>query len=104
MTETARKLTASIGGDFLVIRLPLNSKPMPSATGKTLVVASSHGNKETGIEVQGKSPCFSRDVCELDGTQLPPGFVQVRNPFLTDESPDAPILQVFVRRRLFALI
>ncbi len=54
MTATAKKLTASIEGEFLVIRVPLNPKPTPSATGKTLVVASSHGNKETEVQVQGK--------------------------------------------------
>jgi polysaccharide deacetylase 2 family uncharacterized protein YibQ len=54
MTATAKKLTASIEGEFLVIRVPMNPKPTPSSTGKTLVVASSHGNKETEVEVQGK--------------------------------------------------
>jgi hypothetical protein len=57
MNTTAKKLTASIDGELLVIRLPLNPKPTPSSTGKTLVVASSHGNKETEVEVQGK-PVF----------------------------------------------
>jgi hypothetical protein len=51
----AKQLTAAIEGELLVIRLPLNPKPIPSATGKTLVVASSHGNKETAVLVQGKS-------------------------------------------------
>lgn len=32
----------------------MNPKLMPSATGKTLVVATSHGNKETEVEVQGQ--------------------------------------------------
>jgi polysaccharide deacetylase 2 family uncharacterized protein YibQ len=54
MTATAKKLTASIEGEFLVIRVPMNPKPTPSSTGKTLVVASSHGNKETEVEIQGK--------------------------------------------------
>jgi len=57
MTATAKKLTASIEGKFIVIRVPLNSKPTPNASGKTLVVATSHGNKQTEIEVQGK-PVF----------------------------------------------
>jgi len=57
MQETAKKLTASIEGDFLVIRVPMNPTPTRSATGKTMVVASSHGNKETEVEVQGK-PVF----------------------------------------------
>ena len=41
----AKQLTATIEGELLVIRLPLNPKPILSATGKSLVVASSHGNK-----------------------------------------------------------
>jgi hypothetical protein len=53
----ATNLTASIEGEFLVIKVPLNPKPTPSATGKTLVIASSHGNKVTDVEVQGK-PVF----------------------------------------------
>jgi hypothetical protein len=47
-------LTAKIEGQELVIRVPLNSTPMPSATGKTLVVASSHGNKRTEAKVNGQ--------------------------------------------------
>jgi polysaccharide deacetylase 2 family uncharacterized protein YibQ len=54
MTAPTKKLTASIEGEFLVIRVPMNPKPTPSSTGKTLVVASSHGNKETEVEIQGE--------------------------------------------------
>jgi hypothetical protein len=54
MTATMKKLTAAIEGEYLVIKVPLNPTPVRSATGKTLVVASSHGNKETEIEIQGK--------------------------------------------------
>ena len=54
MTATANKLTAAIEGDFLVLRVPLNAKPTLSATGKTLVIASSHGNKQTEVQVEGK--------------------------------------------------
>ena len=57
MTAKPKQMTATIEGEFLVIRVPLNSKPTPSASGKTLVVATSHGNKQTEIEVQGK-PVF----------------------------------------------
>ena len=57
MTATQKKLTATIEGEYLVIRVPMNPTPVRSATGKTMVVASSHGNKETEIEVQGK-PVF----------------------------------------------
>ena len=37
----------------LVITLPLE-KPTPSASGKTLVVASTHGNQRTTVEIDGK--------------------------------------------------
>ena len=46
-------LTATVEGNELVIRLPLEA-PKPSASGKTLVVASSHGNKTTDAEVNGQ--------------------------------------------------
>jgi len=55
MTATPKKLTAAIEGEYLVIRVPMNPTPVRSATGKTLVVASSHGNKETEVQVQGQS-------------------------------------------------
>jgi hypothetical protein len=38
----------------LVIELPLANPPQPSASGKTLVVASTHGNMATQAVVQGK--------------------------------------------------
>ena len=37
----------------LVIRIPMQS-PAPSASGKTLIVASSHGNHATTATVNGK--------------------------------------------------
>jgi hypothetical protein len=55
MSATPKKLTASIEDGFLVIKVPMNSTPVRSATGKTLVVASTHGNKETEVQVQGQS-------------------------------------------------
>ena len=54
MTATPKKLTATIEDGFLVIRVPINPTPTRSATGKTLVVASSHGNKQTEAKVNGK--------------------------------------------------
>ena len=48
-------VSVKIEGKELVIRLPLNEKPVPSATGKTLVVASTHGNKTTEVKVDGKN-------------------------------------------------
>jgi len=40
-------LKATIEGNDLVIRVPLNASPIPSSSGKTLVIASSHGNQKT---------------------------------------------------------
>ena len=39
----------------LVIRIPANLSPAPSSTGKTLSVASSHGNIETSVQVKGQN-------------------------------------------------
>jgi hypothetical protein len=47
--------SAQIVGDELVLRIPMNAKPERSASGKTLVVASTHGNKETDCVVNGKN-------------------------------------------------
>lgn len=57
MTATTKKLIATIEDGYLIIRVPLNPTPTRSATGKTLVVASSHGNKQTELEIDGK-PVF----------------------------------------------
>jgi hypothetical protein len=38
---------------MLVIRIPI-SKPTPSASGKTLVVASTRGNQKTSMQIDGK--------------------------------------------------
>jgi len=46
--------SAQIVGDELVLRIPMNAKPERSASGKTLVFASTHGNKETDCVVNGK--------------------------------------------------
>lgn len=54
MTATTKQLTATIEDGCLVIRVPMNPSPVRSATGKTLVVASTHGNKQTELEVDGK--------------------------------------------------
>ncbi len=46
-------MKVSIENGELVIREPL-ATPKPSASGKTLVVASSHGNKVSEVEIDGK--------------------------------------------------
>ena len=40
-------------GDMLVIRMPIK-KATPSASGKTLVVASTRGNQRTAVQIDGK--------------------------------------------------
>ena len=47
-------MKAEIKDNTLVLTLPLTN-PTPSASGKTLSVASSHGNKTTEVQVQGKN-------------------------------------------------
>lgn len=46
-------LKAEIDGDKLIITIDMQ-KPEKSASGKTLVVASTHGNVQTDVEVKGK--------------------------------------------------
>jgi hypothetical protein len=49
----AEDLTVNREGDVLVIRIPIG-KPTPSASGKTLVVASTRGNQKTSVQIDGK--------------------------------------------------
>lgn len=49
----AEDLSVTRDGDMLVIRIPI-SKPTPSASGKTLVVASTRGNQKTSMQIDGK--------------------------------------------------
>lgn len=53
-TETPEMMTAKIEGNELVIRIAMTA-PRPSASGKTLVVASSGGNQKTEAVVDGKA-------------------------------------------------
>jgi hypothetical protein len=46
-------MQVEIENNVLVIRMPMN-EPRPSASGKTLVVASSGGNQTTTAVVNGK--------------------------------------------------
>jgi hypothetical protein len=48
-------MKVEIKGGNLIITIPVNKKPVPSGTGKTLIVASSRGNKETEAVVQGQN-------------------------------------------------
>lgn len=47
-------MKVTIEGKDLVIRIPMQSPPQPSASGKTLVVASSRGNQKSDVTVDGK--------------------------------------------------
>lgn len=47
-------LKVTIENGCLIIRLPMNPTPVPSASGKTLVVASTHGNVATTAVVNGQ--------------------------------------------------
>lgn len=47
-------MTAEIKGNKLIITIDMNPTPVPSASGKTLVVASSHGNQQTTATINGK--------------------------------------------------
>jgi hypothetical protein len=38
----------------IIITIDAEKKPAPSASGKTLVVASSHGNQATSVVIDGK--------------------------------------------------
>lgn len=48
-------MTARIVGNKLVIEIPLHPVPVPSSSGKTLVVACSHGNKVTAAQINSKN-------------------------------------------------
>jgi hypothetical protein len=48
-------MKAEIKDGKLCIEIELNNPPEPSASGKTLVVASTHGNKVTDVLVGGKA-------------------------------------------------
>jgi hypothetical protein len=47
-------MKASIKGNVLTIELPVNETPQMSKTGKSLVVASTHGIMPSTVTVNGK--------------------------------------------------
>lgn len=47
-------MKAEIVNGELVVRIPVNDPPRPSASGKTLIVATSGGNKATAAIVNGQ--------------------------------------------------
>lgn len=48
-------MTAEIKGNNLVITIPFDKKGAPSASGKTMVHASTRGNLATTVQVDGKT-------------------------------------------------
>lgn len=48
-------MQATIKDGKLVIEIELQKPPAPSASGKTLVVASTHGNQVSGLTIDGQS-------------------------------------------------
>ena len=68
----ADDLTVNREGDMLVIRIPI-TKATPSASGKTLVVASTRGNQKTGVQIDGKDLYLGRQrlrVRRAEGHQV----------------------------------
>jgi hypothetical protein len=47
-------MKVSIENGELVVRLPMHDPPVPSSSGKTLVVASTRGNQRTEAVVNGQ--------------------------------------------------
>lgn len=47
-------METTLDNGILTIRIPVNDPPRPSASGKTLIVATSGGNKPTGATVNGQ--------------------------------------------------
>jgi hypothetical protein len=44
-------IEAKLEGGFFTVKIPANARPEPSATGKTLVVATSHGNQPSTAKI-----------------------------------------------------
>jgi hypothetical protein len=51
--ESRKRMKVEIKGNELIITVEMQA-PTPSASGKTLVIASSHGNQTTTAVVDGK--------------------------------------------------
>lgn len=52
----------TIEGNEVVIRLPIVEKPFPSATGKTIVVATSSGSRTTKLKHKGREVTYQATV------------------------------------------
>lgn len=51
---TIESVSATIKDGKLVLTIPLDKNPAPSSSGKTLLLASSRGNFDTGCDHGGK--------------------------------------------------
>ncbi len=49
-----QEINVTVKDGRLLISIPVNAVPQPSASGKTLVVASTRGNLKTSVLVDGK--------------------------------------------------
>ena len=47
-------MQATIKDGKLIVEIELQTPPAPSASGKTLVVASTHGNQATSLMIEGQ--------------------------------------------------
>jgi hypothetical protein len=47
-------MQAEIKGKQLIVTIDMNNPPIPSASGKTLVVASTRGNQASTVQINGK--------------------------------------------------
>jgi hypothetical protein len=54
-------MKAKLQGKKLIIELPLQT-PKPSASGKTTVVATSHGVQRSGAKVDGRTVCVTANA------------------------------------------
>ena len=52
-------MKATIENTDLIVRIPLKDAPTPSASGKTLIVASTHGSHKTDAAVEGRPVTIS---------------------------------------------
>lgn len=55
-------MTVKVEGTNLVITIPMNTSPKASASGKSLVLATTGGNKVTDLEIAGKKVVVGLNV------------------------------------------
>jgi hypothetical protein len=50
-TEIGRNVTVALDGDTLTLTIDLSAKAEPSGSGKTMIIATTQGNKKVNEEV-----------------------------------------------------